>query len=44
MVELIPGSGGAFEVIADGKTVFSKADTGRFPKSGEVVNKLKDKE
>lgn len=38
---LIPGSEGAFDVIADGKLVFSKYETGRFPQEGEVANKLK---
>ena len=33
---LIPGSGGVFEVSRDGEIVYSKADTGRFPKPGEV--------
>jgi selT/selW/selH-like putative selenoprotein len=43
MVELLPGSGGDFEVVADGKSIFSKAVTGRFPEPDEVVNKLKMK-
>jgi selenoprotein W-related protein len=34
--KLIPGSGGIFEVIADGKKVFEKKDKGRFPEAGEV--------
>jgi selT/selW/selH-like putative selenoprotein len=29
-------SGGAFEVIVDGKTVFSKLEEGRFPAYREV--------
>lgn len=28
---------GAFEVIVDGKTVYSKIKTNRFPEDGEVV-------
>ena len=30
------GSGGIFDVVVDGKRVFSKHDTGRFPEPGEV--------
>jgi selT/selW/selH-like putative selenoprotein len=39
--KLVSGTGGIFDVIVDGKHVFSKSETGRFPDSGEVVNKLK---
>ncbi|TET42484.1 MAG: SelT/SelW/SelH family protein [Dehalococcoidia bacterium] len=38
---LIPGSNGVFDVLVDGKLVFSKYETGRFPDPGEVVRKLK---
>ncbi len=42
-VELIPGSGGVFDVKADGKLIFSKFQSGdRFPEKGEVVKLLKD--
>jgi hypothetical protein len=34
--EAISGSKGQYDVIADGKLVFSKAETGRFPEDGEV--------
>ena len=40
-VELIVGKGGVFDVRADGKVIYSKADTGRFPKPGEVSALLK---
>ena len=39
--ELVPGSGGIFDVIVDDKLVFSKFETGRFPDSGEIVQKIK---
>jgi selenoprotein W-related protein len=39
-VSLIPSSGGVFEVIADGKTVFSKKQLGRRPEPGEVLTQL----
>jgi len=34
--KLIPGSGGIFEVTADGKKVFVKKEKGRFPEAGEL--------
>ena len=36
-VELIAGSGGVYEVVVDGKDVFSKAKLNRFPEEGEIV-------
>lgn len=38
--ELIQGSGGIFDVIVDGKKVYSKHSTGRFPEPGEVVKAM----
>ena len=38
---LIPGVGGIFEVIADGKVIYEKAKTGKFPDKGEVSKLLK---
>ena len=38
--ELIKGSGGIFDVIADGEMIFSKHDVGRFPEDDEVLTKL----
>jgi selenoprotein W-related protein len=35
--ELIAGRGGVFEVVVDGKKVFSKKALGRFPQDGEVL-------
>ena len=37
---LVPGHKGVFEVRTDGKTVFSKKETGRFPEHGEVLTQL----
>jgi selT/selW/selH-like putative selenoprotein len=31
-----PGETGQFDVTADGRLVFSKRETGRFPEDGEV--------
>jgi len=39
-VVIVPSSGGRFVVKAGGKKVFSKADTGRFPREGEVAKAL----
>jgi selT/selW/selH-like putative selenoprotein len=39
--KLTPGGGGIFDVIVDGKMVFSKHELGRFPEPGEVSSKLK---
>ncbi len=39
-VRLIKGSGGVFDVIADGRRVFSKHEKGRFPEPGEVASLL----
>ncbi len=34
---LIPGGGGIFKITVDGRVVYSKAETGRFPKPGEAA-------
>jgi selT/selW/selH-like putative selenoprotein len=36
-LELIPSSGGRFEVVADGTPVYEKSKTGRHAKAGEIV-------
>lgn len=33
---LIKSDGGVFEVEVDGKKIFSKKETGRFPEHGEI--------
>ncbi len=40
-LELVPGSGGVFEVFVNGKLVFSKEKEGRFPEWHEVEPALK---
>ncbi|MCA1552827.1 MAG: Rdx family protein [Chloroflexi bacterium] len=42
-VTLIPSEGGVFEVTVDGETVHSKAETGKFPPAGSVLQLLKQK-
>jgi len=39
-VELIPSSGGVFEVRRDGELIFSKLKSGRFPAAGEILSLL----
>ena len=39
--ELVPGKGGIFEVVANGKLIYSKKSNGRFPNPGEVSATLK---
>jgi selenoprotein W-related protein len=39
--ELIGGGGGIFDVVVDGRMVFSKKAAGRFPEPYEVINQLK---
>jgi len=38
--ELIGGSKGIFDVVVDGKVVFSKFKTGRFPHPGEIAGMI----
>jgi len=35
-VELVPGVAGVFEITVDGKLLFSKKQTGRFPTDEEI--------
>jgi selT/selW/selH-like putative selenoprotein len=39
--ELVPGSRGIFDVVVDGKLVFSKYQEKRFPQPGELAGRLK---
>jgi len=41
--KLTAGGGGVFDVIADGKTIFSKKSVGRFPEAAEILGMLKQK-
>ena len=38
---LVPSTGGAFEVTANGKKVHSKLETGEWPDFDEVVKQIK---
>ncbi len=38
--KLISGSGGVFDVVLDGKLIFSKKQLGRFPEPREVLERI----
>jgi selenoprotein W-related protein len=40
-ITLIPSGGGKFEVMVNGKLVYSKLNTGRHMEEGEIVKLLK---
>jgi selenoprotein W-related protein len=40
---LVPGTGGVFEVRADGELVWSRADEGRFPELKELKQRVRDR-
>ena len=42
-LELVPSSGGVFEVTLDGELVFSKATLGRHAEAGEVTALLRER-
>jgi len=39
-LELIPSSGGAFEVTVNGVKIYSKLDTGVFPDTEELIKEI----
>jgi selenoprotein W-related protein len=41
-VALKPGTGGIFDVRVNGQTVFSRKETGRFPESKELKQRVRD--
>jgi selenoprotein W-related protein len=38
--KLIEGAGGIFDVKVDGKLIFSKHESGRFPEDAEILDQL----
>jgi predicted Rdx family selenoprotein len=38
--EAVPGEKSQFDVVADGKLVFSKQREGRWPETGEIIQAL----
>ena len=43
LLELVPSSGGAFEVDVDGVRLFSKLTADRFPANAEVIRAIREK-
>jgi selenoprotein W-related protein len=41
--ELIPSSGGVYEVEVDGEKIFSKKELRRFPREGEILQLVREK-
>jgi len=41
-VELFASGRGVYEVVVDGKLIFSKKKLGRFPKAGEIVQIIEE--
>jgi selT/selW/selH-like putative selenoprotein len=39
-VVLVAGSNGVFDVSVDGRVVFSKRESGRFPDADDILNRL----
>ena len=42
-LEIVPSSGGVFEVTLDGEPIFSKREAGRFPEYEEIARHLEAK-
>lgn len=42
-LSLVPGTGGVFEVRADGALVWSRAEKGRFPELAELKQLVRDR-
>ncbi|MCM3116360.1 Rdx family protein [Neobacillus sp. MER 74] len=42
-LELIPSSGGAFEVTVNGEKIYSKLETGVFPDTDEMIEIISKK-
>ncbi|AOM83073.1 Rdx family protein [Salisediminibacterium beveridgei] len=42
-LELIPGSGGVFEIKVNDELIFSKFETDQFPDHMEIINTLQRK-
>jgi selenoprotein W-related protein len=39
-MELVPSSGGVFEVTVNGEKIYSKHETGIFPDTEEIIAKM----
>jgi selenoprotein W-related protein len=41
-MELIPSTGGVFEVIVNGEKIYSKDETGIFPDIDEIIKQMEN--
>lgn len=41
-IELKPGENGIFDVVVDGRRIFSKHAAGRFPEPEEIIGLIQD--
>jgi selenoprotein W-related protein len=39
--EIVQGGRGVFDVVVDGRTIFSKHQVHRFPEDGEIIDALR---
>lgn len=39
-LELVPSSGGCFEITVDGELIYSKLEVGKFPDEAQIVAEL----
>jgi selenoprotein W-related protein len=39
-LRLVPSGGGCFELSADGKPIYSKLETGKFPNEQEMIDEV----
>lgn len=42
--KLIKGDSGIFDVVVDGERIYSKGETGRFPRNEEIVTALRTRQ
>lgn len=42
-VEIVPGSGGIYDVKLDGEMIFSKTELSRYPEKDEIEDIIKEK-
>ena len=40
---LVPSGGGAFEIVVDGETIYSKLQTGQFPDEDAILAQLRSR-
>jgi selenoprotein W-related protein len=41
-MELIPSSGGVFEVSVNGENIYSKREVGKFPKAESIISTIEE--